>query len=491
MEPSRRPSSPPSARSSASRSTRACTGPQSRTARSRPASPKTIKADKVWRRGYTGAGVGVAVIDTGIAGDLPDFQDAAGNSRVIANAITSRTATTAGDGFGHGTHVAGIIAGNSLHRDASDPLYGKYIGVAPDANLIAVKASDEAGNSTVLDVINGLQFVVDHKAEFNIRVVNLSVSSDTAVSYKLDPLDAAVEYAWQKGIVVVAASGNRGTASDAVKFAPGNDPFVISVGGSDENGNGGRGERAAWSSTGRTQDGFAKPDVMAPGAHIVSVLAPSSAFQALCPNCAIGGAYFKAGGTSMAAPVVAGAVALLLQARPNLTPDQVKTLLTQTDKPISGQYGAGEIDVERALYTPTGYWNVNRGLVPNLLIQALNRAGVDLATWTRSSWSAATGALAAGWARSSWSCHGCDGSSSAIDPTRSSWSRSSWSSAGEDASVEAAAYEAAIDALQAAEDTLATPIPVDAAPPVDEVAPAEEPAPDDEPTATAGAESGE
>ena len=454
--------------------------------------PKTIKADKVWRRGYTGAGVGVAVIDTGIAGDMTDFQDAAGNSRVVANAITSRTATTAGDGFGHGTHVAGIIAGNSLHRDASDPLYGKYIGVAPDANLIAVKASDEAGNSTVLDVINGLQFVVDHKAEFNIRVVNLSVSSDTAVSYKLDPLDAAVEYAWQKGIVVVAASGNRGTASDAVKFAPGNDPFVISVGGSDENGNGGRGERAAWSSTGRTQDGFAKPDVMAPGAHIVSVLAPSSAFQALCPNCAIGGAYFKAGGTSMAAPVVAGAVALLLQARPNLTPDQVKTLLTQTDKPISGQYGAGEIDVERALYTPTGYWNVNRGLVPNLLIQALNRAGVDLATWTRSSWSAATGALAAGWARSSWSCHGCDGSSSAIDPTRSSWSRSSWSSAGEDASVEAAAYEAAIDAQdEAAEDTLATPIPVDAAPPVDEVAPAEEPAPDDEPTATTDAESGE
>ena len=237
----------------------------------------------------------------------------------------------------------------------SDPLRGKYIGVAPDANLIAVKASDEAGNSTVLDVINGIQFVVDHKAEFNIRVLNLSVSSDTPQSYKTDPLDAAVEYAWQKGIVVVAASGNRGAAADAVKYAPGNDPFVISVGGVDEDGNYGRGARAVWSSTGRTQDGFAKPDVMAPGAHIVSVLAPSSAFLALCPNCAIGGAYFKAGGTSMAAPVVAGAAALLLQARPTLTPDQVKTLLTQTDKPIQGQAGAGEIDVERALFTPTGY----------------------------------------------------------------------------------------------------------------------------------------
>ena len=152
-----------------------------------------------------------------------------------------RGATTAGDGFGHGTHVAGIIAGNSLNRPAGDPLRGKYIGVAPDANLIAVKASDEAGNSTILDVINGIQFVVDHKAEFNIRVLNLSLSSDTPQSYKTDPLDAAVEYAWQKGIVVVAASGNRGAVPDAVKYSPGNDPFVISVGGVDEDGNYGRG----------------------------------------------------------------------------------------------------------------------------------------------------------------------------------------------------------------------------------------------------------
>jgi serine protease AprX len=445
--------------------------------------PKTIRADKVWKRGFTGKGVGVAVIDTGIAGDTVDFKDASGNSRVVANAVTSRMATTAGDGFGHGTHVAGIIAGNSLNRDASDPFYGKYLGVAPDANLIAVKASDEAGNSTVLDVINGLQFVVDHKAEFNIRVVNLSLASDTAQSYKTDPLDAAVEYAWQKGIVVIAASGNRGTAGDAVQYAPANDPFVISVGGSDEDGDLGKGERAIWSSTGRTQDGIAKPDVIAPGAHIVSVLSPSSAFLALCPNCAIGGAYFKAGGTSMAAPVVAGAAALLLQARPNLTPDQVKTLLMQTDRPIKGQTGAGEIDVEKALYTPTSYYNVNRGLTPNYLIDFINRTGADIAKWTRSSWSTAQGGLAAGWARSSWSCTGCDGSSSAMDPTRSSWSRSSWSSASEDASVEAAAYTAATDEDAADEDTLAAPIPVDPDPVEEAAATAPE-----EPTATQDAE---
>ena len=243
-------------------------------------------------------------------------------------------------------------------------------------------------------------------------MLNLSLSTDTPQSYKTDPLDAAVEYAWQKGIVVVAASGNRGNTADAVQYAPANDPYVISVGGIDETGNNGKGSRADWSSTGRTQDGIAKPEVMAPGAHIVSVLAPSSAFATLCPNCAIGGAYFKAGGTSMAAPVVSGAAALLLQARPTLTPDQVKALLMGTDKAVSGgDNGAGVIDVERAVYTQTYQVPpVNRYLQPNYLIDGRQPHGRRRsATWTRSSWSTATGALNAGWARSSWSCATCDG----------------------------------------------------------------------------------
>src|SRR5262249_7212344 len=130
--------------------------------------PKTVRADKAWQQGYTGAGVGVAVIDSGIAGDLVDFKGADGRSRVVANVVTSSGANKAGDGLGHGTHVAGIIAGNGFNRDPRDPLYGDYVGVAPDANLIAVKAADEVGDSTVLDVINGIQFVVDHKDQFNI-----------------------------------------------------------------------------------------------------------------------------------------------------------------------------------------------------------------------------------------------------------------------------------------------------------------------------------
>jgi serine protease AprX len=414
--------------------------------------PKTIKADKLWDRGFTGTGIGVAVIDSGIAGDLVDFKGGDGRSRVVANVVTAPGAQKAGDGLGHGTHVAGIIAGNSFNRDPRDPLYGDYVGVAPDVNLIAVKASDEVGNSTVLDVINGIQFVVDHKDQFNIRVLNLSLSTDVPQSYKTDPLDAAVEYAWQHGIVVVAAAGNRGSDYDAVRYSPANDPFVISVGGSDESGDYGKGARAYWSSAGRTQDGFDKPEVMAPGAHIVSTLAPNSAFQYLCPTCIVGGAYFKAGGTSMAAPVVSGAVALLLQAKPNLTPDQVKGSLMATGKLVKGSY-AGQIDLEAAanLGGPAGAGAIpvaNRGIQPNYLIAALTRYGDDLSDWTRSSWSTATGALTAGWARSSWSCVGCGALGAAIDPTRSSWSRSSWSSFGEGAEDEAAQQAAE----QAAED---------------------------------------
>ncbi|MBE2319469.1 S8 family peptidase [Solirubrobacter sp. CPCC 204708] len=442
--------------------------------------PKTTRADKLWARGITGAGIGVGVIDTGIAGDQPDFKDAAGNTRIVANVITSPGAATPGDGLGHGTHVAGIIAGDSSHRPANDPFKGKYVGMAPGANLIAIKASDDAGNSTVLDVINGIAFAVDHKAQFNLRVLNLSLASDTPQSYKTDPLDAAVEYAWQKGIVVVVASGNRGASADAVQYAPANDPFVISVGGIDESANHGRGARADWSSTGVTQDGITKPEVVAPGAHMVSVLSPSSAFAALCPNCAIGGQYFKAGGTSMAAPVVSGAVALLLQARPNLTPDQVKALLMGTDKPVAGnKTGTGAIDVERALYTPTqAVPAVNVRLQPNTLIDYANRAGVDISKWTRSTWSAAPSALSASWARSTWSCGTCAAMGGAIDPQRSTWSRSTWSSAGEDASAEAAQYA---QLLEEAEQTgsLEAPIPADAEVPADQPeTPAETSAPE-------------
>ncbi len=291
--------------------------------------PRTVGADTLWAAGITGKGIGVAVIDTGVSGDLPDFANADGSSRIAANVIVNPGATRPGDEVGHGTHVAGIIAGNSFHRDLDDPERGAYVGVAPEADLIAIKVADDDGASTVLDVIAALDFAVEHKDALNIRVINLSVSSDTPASYLDDPLDAAVEFAWHAGIVVVSAAGNRGDAADAVRFAPGNDPYVISVGATDEMDTIDPGDDtiAAFSSRGITQDGVAKPDVVAPGARIVAPLAMGSAFQSLCPQCVVGH-YLRIGGTSAAAPVVSGAAALVLQARPELNPDEVKALLT-------------------------------------------------------------------------------------------------------------------------------------------------------------------
>ena len=290
--------------------------------------PRTVGADKLWAAGITGKGIGVAVIDSGIS-KKPDFSGANGSSRVTANVVSS-DATRTGDDVGHGTHVAGILAGNSLNRDEADPSYGAYVGIAPEASVIALKVADDAGDVTMVDVITALQFTVEHKDELGIRVVNLSLSSDTPGSYLDDPINAAVEFVWHSGIVVVVAAGNRGTAADAVQYPPGNDPYVISVGATDELGTADPSDDVTTpdSSRGLTQDGAAKPEVLAPGAHIVAPLAMGSAFQTLCPACIVAGEYLRIGGTSMAAPVVAGAAALLLQARPDLNPDQVKGLLT-------------------------------------------------------------------------------------------------------------------------------------------------------------------
>jgi serine protease AprX len=399
---------------------------------------QSIQSNQVWSgpgADATGEGIGVAVVDTGIAGDLPDFRSSSTDktSRVVASAVVNPDAQSAGDSYGHGTHVAGIIAGDSNNRSYGDPLRGRYSGVAPDANLISIKASDEAGNSTVLDVIYGIQFAVDHKDDFNIRVLNLSLESTVAESYKTDPLDAAVESAWLKGIVVVAAAGNRGTDADAVNYAPGNDPYAISVGAVDDQGTKWNSDDrlATWSSRGTTQDGIAKPDVYAPGAKIVSNLAPGSAFTAMCPTCIVDGQYIRAGGTSMAAPMVSGSVALLLELNPALTPNQVKGLLMTTGRGLAER--VDEITAFQAVkeiaQAPTRA--VNKGLTPNTLVDAAT-GDIDYtrSSWSRSSWSEAGELLRSSWSRSSWSRSSWSSQNSqtdGVDPSRSSWSRSSWS----------------------------------------------------------------
>jgi serine protease AprX len=403
----------------------------------RTAYPYAADAPPAWNNSSgggsaTGLGVGVAVIDTGIAGALPDFRASYSDpsSRVIGSAVVNPLATTAADAYGHGTHVAGIIAGNGNARPYGDPLRGQYVGIAPQANLVSVKVADDTGGATVLDVIYGLQFVVDHKADYNIRVANLSLESTDVQSAATDPLDAAAEAAWFAGITVVAAAGNHGTDSDAVSHAPGNDPYVITVGGLDDMGTRTRDDDAvaSWSSRGATQDGYPKPDIYAPGAHIVSNLAPGSAFASLCPDCVVSGEYIRAGGTSMSAPVVSGVAALVVQRNPNLTPDQVKRLIVRTAHALPGNVPEADADVAVRDAANSNLTSANQGLTPSTLIDPAT-GGIDYtkSSWSRSSWGGAPSALTADWARSSWSCECSMTATGEIDPTRSSWSRSSWS----------------------------------------------------------------
>jgi serine protease AprX len=390
---------------------------------------QSTRADKAWadpRFPATGQGVGVAVIDTGIDGTLPDFRAADGSFRVVASAVVNPDATTADDRYGHGTHVAGLVAGNGRRLAPSDPLYNRYLGTAPDAHLVSIKVSDDQGNATLIDVIDGLQFAVDFKDKYGIRVVNLSLSSTAAQSYREDPLDAAAEAAWSAGLVVVTAAGNLGDASDAVSYAPGNDPFVISVGGVDDQGTKFTGDDAlaSWSSRGVTQDGFKKPDVLAPAAHIVAPLAPNSAFVDLCPSCVVDGRYFRIGGTSMASPIVAGIAADLLSAHPAWTPDMVKQALVDNLRPISGD--GGEVAADLALHDPLKKVTVNNSLAPSTLLDPRTHT-IDFAraSWRQATWSQASDPLGASWARASWRCEICGGGAG-VDTTRASWRRASW-----------------------------------------------------------------
>jgi serine protease AprX len=388
--------------------------------------PSSVLAPNVWPWA-TGKGVGVAVIDTGIDGGLPDFKARDGSSRIVASVATNPNATNQADGYGHGTHVAGIIAGDGTRRDADDPAFGKHLGIAPEADLITIKAADDDGTGTVLDAIYGLQFAVDHKDDYNIRVVNLSVSSTTPQSYLVDPLDAAVESAYFHGILVVAAAGNRGSAEDAVAYAPGNDPFALSVGAVDDQGTQARDDDAfaEWSSVGTTQDSVQKPEIGAPGAHIVSTLARRSAFEDLCPACVVDGDYIRIGGSSMAAPVVSGVAALLFQAHPDWTPDQAKSTLIETARNVTG--GVDEVNALAAVSTETPYSGVDAGIAPNQLVDSTDgQIDYTRSSWGRSSWGAAPETLGADWARSSWGCTCASAETAAVDQTRSSWGSATW-----------------------------------------------------------------
>jgi serine protease AprX len=287
-----------------------------------------VMADQVQQQGTTGRGVTVAILDSGVAPD-PDLGD-----RILAS-VNFADQRTASDPGGHGTHVAGIVAGDGT-RSA-----GEFVGIAPEANIVDVRVLDSVGAGRISSVVRGIEWVIAHRDVYNIRVMNLSLGAPVALSYRTDPLSAAVEIAWHRGIVVVAASGNTGPQRDTV-VTPGIDPYVITVGATDDLGTAGTGDDTlAFFSAWGTADANAKPDLVAPGRRIVSLRAVGSALDTLFQDRVVtagnGATYIRMTGTSMSTPIVSGAVALLLQERPDLTPDQVKALLISTAAP----YGVG------------------------------------------------------------------------------------------------------------------------------------------------------
>jgi serine protease AprX len=298
---------------------------------------QAIGLDKVPTK-YQGDGVTVASIDTGVT-PTPNL-----GNRILAR--VDLTGERDGiDRFGHGTHMAGVIAGDGVTSQEA------YQGAAPETGLVSVKVAGWDGATDVSTVIAGLQWVVSNGARFGIRVVNLSWGTDASQGYGVDPLDRAVERAWAAGLVVVVSAGNQGPGAGSIA-KPADDPYVITVGAADTNGTASTADDtiAPFSSAGPTADGVAKPDVLAPGVSIVSDRAPGSTIDAFRPLARLGATMFKGSGTSQAAAVVSGVAARLLEADPTLTNDEVKGVLAATADPrLAGPGGgAGLIDAAAA-----------------------------------------------------------------------------------------------------------------------------------------------
>jgi serine protease AprX len=340
--------------------------------------PAVVDAVSLWGNGLTpltGNGVGIAVIDSGISSH-PDL-----GNRVVAAQNFNVNVTGTDDAYGHGTAVAGIIAGDGTASS------GAYIGIAPEATLINLRVNDGTGSAPTSAIMNAVLWAVINKKTYNIRVINLSLQSSVQESYRTSPIDAAVEYAWLKGLVVVVAAGNNGPNS--ALYAPANDPYVITVGATDDNGTATIADDtlAGFSSYGVTQDGFSKPDFVAPGKHIITTLAPASSFALNYPAFLVGTQYIQLGGTSISAPSVAGVAALYIESNPTVRPGQLKGVLltTATALPFAGS-GAGYPDAARAVHYIGLVGNVDHGLDPNNYLKVLYMAANNLSTMPVVSW---------------------------------------------------------------------------------------------------------
>ena len=356
----------------------------------------------------------IAIVDSGIQAGRADFGYGA---RVLAQVnLASLGPNSPGDGFGHGTFVAGI---------AADGASG-YTGTTPNANLISIDVMNDQGQSTVSDVIRSCDWILANKAKYNIQVANFSLHAVSKASIMFDPLDQAVEKLWLNGVVVVAAAGNYGTdqVPSGVLFAPGNDPFVITVGAIDVgNGNGaGDDSVAPWSAYGYTPDGFAKPDVGAPGRYMVGPVPATATLPLTRPDKVTGFGYMQLSGTSFAAPVVAGAAAALMAQNPTWTPDQVKgaLMVSATREPILNRaVGVGGVNVQAARALTTTPPN------PNAVLNKYVTTALDgTRVFNASAWQAAAKANPV-WDAAAWS----DAAWSSAAWSSAAWSDAAWASA--------------------------------------------------------------
>ena len=331
--------------------------------------PAVDGASAAWNQGYTGAGIGIAVVDSGVAPAV-DF-----GSRLTHVQLSGQTSIA--DTYGHGTFVAGVAGGVSAD--------GRYVGIAPGASIYAIDVNDATGVYTS-NVILGLDWVDANRVAYNIRVVNISLAETTTSSYLTSPLDGAVERLWRDGVVVVVSAGNRGPG--LMDYAPANDPFAIAVGAVDNAGTLATSDDqiASFSSSGKSMDGFSKPDLAAPGRLIPSLLPAATTLGQQAPlTNLIAPGYATMSGTSFAAPQVAGTAALLLQAHPDWTPDQVKWELVQTGRSLSG--GIRALDIAAAIGYSGNVDSANQGVTPSSATGSTSSTSTaNTNSWNTNSW---------------------------------------------------------------------------------------------------------
>ena len=377
-------------------------------------------ATRLASAGDTGQGVTVAVLDTGID-NLPDF-----SGRLIGGVDFTNENNPFQDSYGHGTFVAGLIAGNGASSN------GQYSGEAPGAKLVSIKVAGADGTTHLGTLISGLQWAVDHQSRYGIKILNISLGFKPIQSTIINPLDRAVEAVWNSGIAVVTSAGNAGPFNGTI-LSPGDDPLVITAGALDDMATASTAddEMTDFSSVGPTSpDGWIKPDLATSGRSVVSLAAPGSTIYDANPSALVGTANFVGSGTSFSAAITSGAAALVLADNPGLTPDQIKArLLGTTDPgPVGNPFADGHGALDAYAAATAGPMNFRQSTAwlfptwPGATVSLVPTRPVD--TWNASLWSGTSWgqAPATGWA---WNGTGWNGG----DWNGWAWNNGAWNSA--------------------------------------------------------------